>query len=397
MKNLKKDESMVMLYKLDTKKNVQEMCLYIKKPLNKPYQVCTMWGIEGSENFQNTAFEVKAGKNIGKKNETSPEQQARLLLEQKINKKLKAGWVKNKSDAKKGFVDSVIKGGIIPMAAHRVQDHMKKLKYPLYVQPKLNGSRCVAEFKDGKTVLWSRSRKIINSCPHINAAVSALAKYHKLSYLILDGELYNHDYYDNFEFLMSAIKRDKPSEDSKLVQYHVYDTPMHDGYDFQFRKKFLQGLFSLKRYLIYKKINPILKRVFSFKVANWEHVEEYHDKYVSGGYEGIVIRDPQGLYEHKRTTKLLKYKKTVDDEFKIVDVIEGKGKLKGCVGAYVCKLPNSKTFKCKPKGNQAATAKYIKNKSLVVGRWLNVEFKGYTSHGVPREPIGIRFRDSKDF
>ena len=110
---------------------------------------------------------ISKGKNIGRSNETTPFEQACVEARSKWEKQKKKGYVESIEAAEAGELDELIEGGIEPMLAHTFEKQGHKIKYPCYVQPKLDGIRCIAVVKNGKCTLWSRTRKQITSCPHI--------------------------------------------------------------------------------------------------------------------------------------------------------------------------------------------------------------------------------------
>ena len=181
--------------------------------------IVTRWGQVGGA-IQETRDVVAVGKNLGKKNETTPTQQAEAEAQSQWEKKLKKGYVQTLDDARAGKTDSIIEGGVSPMLAHRFDEQGHKLTYHCYAQPKLDGHRCIAVIEDGKCTLWTRTRKPITSMVHIQRDIEKLGFQERV---VLDGELYNHDYRDRFEELTSFIRDSKPKSGAEAVQYHVYD------------------------------------------------------------------------------------------------------------------------------------------------------------------------------
>ena len=113
-----------------------------------------------------------------------------------------------------------------------------------------------------------------------------------------------------------------------------------------------------------------------------------------------MVRDPESLYEHKRSFGLLKLKSFQDEEFEVWDVIEGKGKLKGKAGAFVCGTTPSngvtlsgECFNVKMACKESELEEYLVNAHKYIGKQLTVQFQGKTKRGIPRFPIGLRFRE----
>jgi ATP-dependent DNA ligase len=231
--------------------------------------------------------------------------------------------------------------------------------------------------KKGKATLWSRTRKPITGLPHINKAVEELG----LKDIVLDGELYNHDYRNNFEDLTSFIRNPEPKEGHEVVQYHVYDIAGEGS--FRLRNGRLS---SIVRY------EPLV-RVETKEVNDEDELIEFFEDCLSKGYEGAMVRNAAGLYVGKRSVDLLKIKEFQDAEFEIVDVEEGRGKLAG-KAIFVCANKQGTKFKAKMKGDQDELAKFWKKPSLAIGRMLTVQYQGLTGkNGVPRFPVGLRFRE----
>lgn len=330
--------------------------------------------------IQETEDVVKEGKNVGKKNATTFVTQSEADAMSKFESKLKDGYVDSKAKAEAGEVDAIIEGGVEPMLAQGYDKHAAKITFPCLTQPKLDGIRCIAMIQNGTATLWTRSRKRITSCPHIEAE---LIRQLPNADIILDGELYNHDLKNDFEKIISAVRKDEPSEESKAVQYHIYDV-VHAS-DFQYRTNAVD---------VSVLNTESIRKVMTFWASDEEELQTYFKKFRDAGYEGAMARNAAGGYEQKRSYNLQKVKEFEDAEFEIVGVSEGKGKLRGNVGAFVCKTAAGDTFEAKPKGNQDQWKPYLVDHSLWTGKLLVVQFQGLTNkNGVPRFPVGLRLKD----
>lgn len=344
----------------------------------------THWGQVGGT-IQSTSETIKEGKNTGKANATTPVQQAEAEAKSAWDLKLKKGYVFDIDKAEAGKVDKIIEGGIFPMLAHTIEKRGKDLKYPAYVQPKLDGHRCIAICKNGKVTLWSRSRKPITGVPHIIKALEMIGGFAGENFM-LDGELYNHEYHNNFEELTHFIRQQKPAVGHEVVQYHIYDLPIEEDYHERFMR--------LKTFFL--NIPPVmgasLKFVETVYVGSKDEMMKTYNRFVEEGYEGAIVRNAMGLYKNKRSSDLLKVKQFQDAEFKIVDVIEGKGKLAGH-GIFICATEKGENnFKAKLVGDLDNLKQYWTNPKLALGRKLTVQFQGYSRYGIPRFPVGLRFR-----
>lgn len=346
--------------------------------------IVTTWGQKGGK-LQTTRDEIKEGKNIGRSNATTPEQQAEAEAKATWEKKLKKGYLKKAKDAAAGKVDSVIEGGVWPMLAHRFDKYGSKIVWPAYVQPKFDGHRCIAMVDaTGKCTLWSRSRKRINTMPHIVKAIEALGA----RSTAFDGELYTHAYKDDFEAITKLIKRDEPADGHEIVEYHMYDMALPVDNDFETRHLALRGFLA--------KASKPLVLVETVEVADESEAIAAFEKFIGQGYEGAMLRNKLGPYiQHptKRSYDLQKIKEFDDAEFEIVGVIEGRGKLAGH-GIFVCKTDKGSQFEVKMKGDTSALKDFLKDSKKYVGQMLTVQYQGMTNKsGVPRFPVGLRLRN----
>ena len=343
--------------------------------------ITTRWGqMEGA--IQSTHDLIKQGKNVGRSNETSKNEQAKLEALSRWDRKIKKGYVKDREMAMAGEVDSsVIEGGVFPMLAHRYDKSGHKIQWPAYAQPKLDGHRCIVVARNGKVTLWTRSRKPIESMPHI---VEAFEKEAKRSDFIIDGELYNHAYHDKFEELSSFIMQQKPKLGCTVVHYHIYDMPsVKGGYE-----KRLERL----RELVKRMGSGPLRLVETREVFDDNDLTLAFEYFTEQGYEGAMVRNRTGEYlqDHK-SYDLLKVKKFMDEEFKIIGVKEGRGKLAGHA-IFICEISKGKTFDAKMKGSISKLKMYWDNPELAIGKMITVQFQGYMKSGKPRFPVALRFR-----
>ena len=259
--------------------------------------------------------------------------------------------------------------------------------FPCFVQPKLDGIRCISVCNKGNVSLWFRSGKPIKTMKHIQEALEKVMKDGE----IWDGELYIHN--DDFNKIGGSIRKDKNTdfEAARKVEYHIYDYPRIDGLTendpYEKRKEAFER----------RKISHPLVRVLTEIAGNEEEMLEKHKEYVTAGYEGIMLRNRESSYVQKRSYDLLKYKEFDEDEFKIVGYEEGRGMLQGAVGAFVCVLPDGATFKVKLKGKDVTELlkEYFKHPETFMGKELTVQYQGLSEDGVPRFPIGKAIRFDK--
>lgn len=328
---------------------------------------------------------IKEGKNLGKKNATTAAQQAELEAQALWEKKLKKGYTQDAGSAMEGKTDAIIEGGIFPMLAHRYDQHGHKVTWPAFAQPKLDGHRCIVVVNKGNATMWSRTRKQILSLPHIIADFECLIE----GDAIFDGELYADALNAEdltFEELTSFIRQEEPKEGHEIVEYHIYDCPGISG-GYADRHKALGEFFQA----VDHGMSP-LKEVETIPVKDEDELMAAFEAFTKQGYEGAMVRNAAGIYVNKRSYDLLKVKEFLDDEFPVVRVEEGRGKLVGHA-IFVCKTKDGQEFRAKLIGELEQLKKYVKNPKLAVGKQLTVKYQGLTkANGVPRFPVAVRFR-----
>jgi len=367
------------LYKKTSTGAIQEWQVSVDE-INSIATIINRFGqVDGK--IQESLEQVLEGKNSGKKNATTAIEQAESQAKSRWEKQLKKGYVEAMNDAQDGKTNDIIEGGIFPMLAHKFSEQGHKIKYPALAQPKLDGHKCISQNENGKITLWSRTRKVINSVPHIIKILESSGISDRL-----DGELYSHQYHNRFEELSSLIRQEEPKEGYEKVHYHVYDLP-HPTMTNGERNAYLQ---SLKPYFQ----NSAVHIVETIVVNSEDELMEAFEHFLAEGYEGCMVRNMDGLYVNKRSYDLLKIKEFDDDEFKIVGIKVGtKGSMAG-KAVFTCELKDgSNTFDVKLKGNMDVLTEYAQHPELVVGKILTVKFQGYTKYNQPRFPVGLRFRE----
>lgn len=332
----------------------------------------TISGIKNG-NLVCSEWTVTEGKNIGKKNETSPEKQARLEVIAEYKKKLARKYHETENTINDGAKY------ILPMLANKFAGWGKgKLDWSsVFTQPKLDGARCLVT-KDG---MFSREGKRFFSAPHISEVLKDF--FIDNPNVILDGELYNHNLRDDFNTIMSLIRQQSPSADDlkkseELIQYHIYDTVSEEY--FSDRTGFLHRMI--------KRINsPLIIHVQTFKVDDSESLDQHYADFLEQGYEGAMIRI-NAPYEQKRSKTLQKRKEFLDDEFPIISLEEGLGNWAGYAKIAKCRLSDGRIFGAGIKGNQEFTKTLLNGP---VPSTVTVRYQNLTPDGIPRFPIAVNF------
>jgi DNA ligase-1 len=380
-----------MLYKLSSKGKLLGWQISVREAGGKGI-IETLYGEVGGKTLS-TSDTVNEGKNAGRSNATTAYEQAAAEALSKWQDKLKRGYVESMDRALDGETDHV--GGVEPMLAHTFSEHGHKMIFPCAAQPKLDGIRCFAVVNRRGTTLWSRKREPITSMAHITEWFDTFVGGYMMSdeSHIFDGELYNHELRDNFDRITSLVRKKKPTEDSHIVQYHIYDMVDQLGFDMRLAKL----LRTLRDYgHAHTELMDPKCPIRIVETALTETVTELldmFDYFRRDGYEGAMARRLDTPYEHKRSYSLLKVKEMQDEEFLVIGVEEGRGKLQGHVGKFICRTETGKEFGAAIEGPLERRKYYFENPDAWRGKLLTVRFQNYTPDGVPRFPVGERFRD----
>jgi DNA ligase-1 len=373
------------LYKKTSTGAIEQWSIRVEsfKKMSAPsgYAIVTEHGQVGGKLIESREV-VTEGKNLGKANETTAKAQAESQAQSEWNtKKTRKGYCEELQKAEAGGNDGA--GGIRPMLAKDFGEHKAKIKYNCYCQPKSDGIRCEAVVNaDGSVSLWSREQKPILACPHISEAIRMLGL---IPGTILDGELYNHDLKDDFEKIVSCVRKPYPAspEEQAMVQYHVYDLPSHAG-NFGERTSWLNNNLPHD--------HAVIKLVPTFICTNEAQLIEYRKKFQAQGYEGAMARNDAPYEMGKRSYNLQKLKEFVDDDFPITGVKEGKGKMAGCA-IFTCQAKNGESFDVKLEGALEGLRKYLLDDKTWKGKQLTVKYFSLTKKGIPRFPVGKAVRD----
>ena len=302
--------------------------------------------------------------NVGRANERNPIQQAEFEAEAQIKQQLRLKYSES--------IDDAMEVRIQPMLAN--DGKKAKLSFPVDVQRKYDGLRCLSIFEDGVRKLRSRGNKPY-SIPHIEKELAKIIP----EGVMTDGELYIHGM--SLQQINSLVKRDQI--ESLKLEYHVYDSPGEGTW--KDRRAKLEAL----------KFNDTIKFVETFTVNSVEEIVALHDQFIQEGYEGAIIRLHTGLYEFgKRSRSLLKWKNFSDAEFEIVGMSVGTGKMSECP-IFLCKNDlNDITFNVVPLGTMEARKEMLQHDS--VGKLLTVKFIGRTEDGIPKFATGKTIRINED-
>jgi len=313
-----------------------------------------------------SAFKESTIKNEGRANEVQPKEQAVLEIESAMLRKIDSGYVYEG--------EPIIQERPQAMLAHPWKKRKHNIKYPVAVQPKLNGVRMGFDGEVG----WSRRNKdnIPETIQHMKCELP--------SNITLDGELMLDQYSYTFQESISATKKYRGLQ----LEYNVYDLVVIDDPDMGFEDRF-----KLLSDIVEEVGNSSIKLVSYDICNNEEEVKVKHDEYVGQGYEGLIARNLDGAYAlGNRSADLLKLKSFFDSEYTVIGVEEGSGKDVG-TAIFICEMEDGQTFSARPKGTHEQRTEYFENFENYRGKQLTVRYPDKTDDGKPQFPVGITFRD----
>jgi ATP-dependent DNA ligase len=351
------------------------------------YDIVTTYGEQGGR-----LIEKRANVPKGKAGRTVIEQVTQEATKRFQDKKEKENYREELTD------DTVI--DMRPMLAQTYTPDKTgrgyKMQFPLWVQPKLDGIRCIAHYIPGTPItLISRKGTAFQNFAHIENRLLECVEGKTDQELYIDGELYSNEM--TFEKISGLVRSQTLSKGDhttiKKIQYHIYDiyVPSQPKMGYSNRYESIRGLFGVATSPpITTSITPpitVLVETVSAKSAT--EIPTLHQHYVEMGYEGIMLRDTMGEYEiDKRSKYLQKYKTFMEEEFPIVGYTEEDGMI-----IFQCKTRDNREFSARPRGTFETRREMFVKGDEFIGKLLTVIFQEYTELGVPRFPVGKTVRD----
>lgn len=369
------------LYSVDKSKRVREWTIKVIDK-GKYSQIITYFGVKDGKMIE-TIQEVLQGKNLGRKNETTAYQQAIIEAQSKWTKKKDKELYTEHINLRETNPQTMNKltesTKISPMLAQDYKKYVSKVKYPCYIQPKLDGYRCIYN----KGTLLSRQHKeytIIKT--HHQELVNELNKLPQN--MVYDGELYIHGDKDVTFETLGVLRKQKNMSDSDLINlrkisYYIYDI--------------VDNVLSFEdRYTLLKKIDfsqfKYIHLVNTLEINDIQTLHKYHVSFVNEqNYEGTMIRNKHGKYIGYRSTDLLKYKNFEDHEFKIVDyTYELNNNDKLIIWKILINKDTNIVCDVRPQGSKEERIFLYNNGKQFIGKNLWTKFFGYTEKGSLRFP-----------
>jgi DNA ligase-1 len=396
--------------------------------------------------------DYNTGKNIGRSNERTPLQQCISETHRKwLDKKEKEAYTETKpADYGEGYGD--ISGNnydddeageagevgdacggdgggdgsfarpFLPMLAQTFNPadiaastkKKKVIKFPCFVQPKLDGLRCVSYAtripggNDATVSLQSRTGAFFTGLPHITDALRPYLLQHPK--VVIDGELYTDQM--PFEELAGLIKKKKITDADvarlKKVKYHVYDIYDHSRHNMPFSERMGVLAAAVRRCgCVANDTSTASGRILrsdtdaaavvvlvrTEKIAVLTEFRQLFSEFVEAGYEGIMLRNAAGEYRaNYRSNDLQKYKEFLEDEYRIIDFTQGEGRDAGAV-IWVCETADGKEFTVRPRGTMEQRRAWFNDGDSYIGKKLTVVYQELTEEGKPRFPVGKAVRE----
>ena len=284
------------------------------------------------------------------------------------------------------------------MLAYPVSTKPIDYSEPVFMQPKLDGVRCVIQRESdfpGQEYLasfsvkaYSRTGKEWKNIDHILEQLKPF--FFKHPNVILDGELYNHDFKDDFEKIISMVRKTKPTDEARLesaknVQFHCYDI-IDEELPFEQRIKFVMNEL---------RDNKSVRTVPTMRVFKHEEaLNIHHDANLANGYEGSILRT-NDVYKCGRSWSLRKFKDFHDAEAYIIGYEAGKGKREGTLGKFLMQDEDGNKFGCPPgKGyNYKDMKDMLDNIHEYMGQTATFTYFERTKAGSYRHPLFKCIRD----
>jgi DNA ligase-1 len=450
------------LYAIDKNGKIKVWTAAVLQPTNKNAVAAgyatariTHGYIDGKQQVSLRDYNV--GKNIGRSNETTPLEQCISETRRKwTDKKEKEAHTETKpADYGEGYgdisgnnyndddgdgdgdCDASDTGPFLPMLAQTfnpadaataatASKKKKVITFPCFVQPKLDGLRCVSyatrrvpgggggggNDETTAVTLQSRTGAFFTGLPHIAAALRPYLSQHPS--VVIDGELYTDQM--PFEELAGLIKKKKITDSDverlKKVKYHVYDIYDRVQHDMPYSERmgvlasavrrcgcvandtFYSGGMSANHRVLRSDTEAaaVVVLVRTEKVAALGDFRRLFAEFVEAGYEGIMLRNAAGVYRaNYRSNDLQKYKEFMEEEYRIIDFKEGEGRDAGAV-IWVCETADGKEFTARPRGTMQQRREWFNDGAKYIGKNLTVIFQELTEEGKPRFPVGKAVR-----
>ena len=284
--------------------------------------------------------------------------------------------------------------------AHDSANHESKLQGEKLVEVKLDGVRIITiVYPNGQVDQYSRNGKELLNFSHIKKQIAKHAIYFSEP-IVLDGEVMSASFQD----LMKQVHR-KDNVESGDAVLHLFDilslTDFKRGIS---EHRQIDRSFSLVSWY-----NPIKEHMPNVDIVGQELIDlretegqerfkEINQKAIDGGYEGIMIKDPQAGYECKRSHAWLKMKPFIEVTLEVVDLEEGTGRNEGRLGAFICQGEDDGrtiSVNCGSGFSDSDRDNFWRDRGEIVGRLVEVRADAITQN--QDQTYSLRFPRFKGF
>jgi ATP-dependent DNA ligase len=263
--------------------------------------------------------------------------------------------------------------------------------YPVRVEAKLDGLRCVAVKHNGDVTMYTRNGTVLETLPRIKAAIEALPA----DDFVFDGEAMGEDWNESASVGMSA----KSKKDDSTMRYHVFDcVPLKDWQSQETKLSYHDRLSDLISIIGPTGTGP-LRFVKSKTCANEEELRSFYAHCLDEGYEGVMLKDMSAVYKWKRSDAILKLKPVATEEGVVVGWYEANINTKraGQFGGFVVLTPNGVTTRVGGGYSDKLKTEVNENPDSWIGRIVECEHQPpFTPDGKMRFPVFCRLRDPSD-
>jgi DNA ligase-1 len=239
----------------------------------------------------------------------------------------------------------------------------------------------VSEKYDGIRAIWKNKQLRTRKGNIIHAPAWFTAK---LPNVWLDGELWYKR--GEFEFVASAITKNTPiNKQWQHIKYMVFDAPNYRA-TFAERAKTYTALVNTLQ-------APHIQAVKQFTVKNNDALTSVLNKYTQNGAEGLMLHKANALFNTGRSNNLLKVKKYMDAEAKVLKHLPGKGKYTHKMGALLVEFTHAKGRKIRFKIG-TGFSDHERTNPPAIGSIITFSYHGFTKRGLPRFASFIRVRNA---
>jgi ATP-dependent DNA ligase len=253
-----------------------------------------------------------------------------------------------------------------------------------YMEPKLDGLRCIAIVKGESVKFYSRNGKEFTTVKHLEK--SLLAQGVELGDRVFDGELKN----GNFNSSISAVKRDTPLKLKDLTRFYCWEMlPIYE-----FPKSPIPYEERRNRLMKYASSSDNFEIVSSYPTFDHHQRNDLYSHFLSQGHEGAIVKNPQGLYVPKRSKDWMKMKVVEDADLEVFELIEGEGKYQGMLGAAVVYFNGVRVFVGSGFSDEERRD-FWNNPDQIMSKTIEIQYHEVTPDGSLRHPRFIKVRFDK--